>query len=160
MVTEDYQVAADMRARLAESIGQDRFELWFGPQTQFRFSECGLTVVAACTFTRDWLRRNFAGEVRACCQAVTGRDVRVEFDVDASLPPVSDGITTLPAPVQLPQEKAADAATAAATARPGRKRAGGVVPTGRAASKPSRRADALHDRGRQEQRIRVCVRQK
>jgi chromosomal replication initiator protein len=87
VVTEDIQVGADLQARLAEMIGQDRFELWFRPQTQFRLSDGGLTVVAASAFTRDWLRRNFAAEVRACCQAVTGRDLRVEFEVDESLSP-------------------------------------------------------------------------
>ena len=70
---EDNQVAADLRARLAETIGQERYELWFGSQTQFRLTDGCLTVVAASKFTRDWLRRNFAEGVRAVCARGDGR---------------------------------------------------------------------------------------
>src|SRR3989304_1039437 len=73
-----------MPSRLAERIGQERYELWFGRHTQFCWGERGLTVLAASTFTRDWLRRNFAADVSACCQTLAGQDVHVEFEVDAS----------------------------------------------------------------------------
>jgi chromosomal replication initiator protein len=82
---EDNRVAADVRVRLAEKIGQERYELWFGPQTQFRLDAGCLTVVAPCTFNRDWLRRNFVGEIRAACAAILGGNVRVEFEVDELL---------------------------------------------------------------------------
>ncbi len=76
---EDNLIAADMRARLIDSIGQERYELWFGRQTQFRLDAGCLRVVAPCTFNRDWLRRNFANDVRVVAAAVVGGEVRVEF---------------------------------------------------------------------------------
>lgn len=82
---EDNLIAADMRARLIDSIGQERFELWFGRQTLFRLDAGCLTVVAPCTFNRDWLRRNFANDVRTVAAAVIGGEVRVEFEVDESI---------------------------------------------------------------------------
>jgi chromosomal replication initiator protein len=53
-------------------------------------------VFADTTFVRDWLRRNFAGEVVACCQAIAGRELHVEFEVDASrsLPVIADGVNS------------------------------------------------------------------
>lgn len=82
---EDNVVVAELRTRLAERIGQQRYELWFSRQTQIRLQDGELTIVAASTFARDWLRRNFAEGVRAVCAAVMGGEVRVEFDVDESL---------------------------------------------------------------------------
>jgi chromosomal replication initiator protein len=82
---DDIDVAADLRTRLAQLIGQDRFELWFGRHTEFRLDDDCMTVVAASTFSRDWLRRNFIAELRASCQAASGRDLRVEFVVDESI---------------------------------------------------------------------------
>jgi chromosomal replication initiation ATPase DnaA len=85
VVMEDSEVVAELRTRLAKQLGQQRYELWFTRETQFRVSPEGLTIVAASSFTRDWLRRNFAEGVRAVCAAVLGNEVRVEFEVDASL---------------------------------------------------------------------------
>ncbi len=82
---EDNQVAANVRARLAEEIGQERFELWFDQQTQFRIGDGCLTIVTSSSFKRDWLRRNFADGVRAVCATVMGGEVRVAFEIDESL---------------------------------------------------------------------------
>jgi chromosomal replication initiator protein len=82
---DEIDVAADMRTRLAQLIGQDRYELWFGRQTEFRLQGDCVTIVAASTFSRDWLRRNFLAELRTVCQALRGGDMRVEFLVDESL---------------------------------------------------------------------------
>jgi len=82
---DEIDVAADMRTRLAQLIGQDRYELWFGRPTEFRLQGDCVTIVAASTFSRDWLRRNFLAELRTVCQALRGGDMRVEFLVDESL---------------------------------------------------------------------------
>jgi chromosomal replication initiator protein len=76
-----------LRARLAERIGQERYALWFGSQTRFRFTDGKLVVVASCNFTRDWLRRNFADELGEVGGLVLGGEVGVEFDVDDALEP-------------------------------------------------------------------------
>jgi chromosomal replication initiator protein len=85
VVTEDIQFAAELRGRLVDCLGPERFELWFGNQTRFRFDGHRLTVFAASAFTRDWLRRNFVREMRQCCRAVFESPIEVEFDVDESI---------------------------------------------------------------------------
>jgi chromosomal replication initiator protein len=84
VVKEDSQITAELQAQLVARIGQDRYELWFGRHT--KFSLCGqrLTVFAGSAFARDLLRRNFAGDVLACCQAVSQAELHVEFEVDGS----------------------------------------------------------------------------
>lgn len=82
---EDSQIAAALSARLAERIGAQRFELWFGSQTRLAISSGCLTVLAASTFVCDWLRRNFADDIRACWDAIVGHSGPIEFDVDESL---------------------------------------------------------------------------
>ncbi len=82
---DEIDVAAEMRTRLAKMIGQDRYELWFGRQTEFRLDGDCVTVLAASTFSRDWLRRNFVAELRTICQAVRGGNMRVDFLVDDTL---------------------------------------------------------------------------
>lgn len=86
MVTEDSQVAAALRAELTARIGSQRYDLWFGAHTQLSVGQSGLVVRSASPFLRDWLRRHFLRDLRACCQNVVGEDVAVEFLVDASLP--------------------------------------------------------------------------
>lgn len=82
---EDTQFAAVLRAHLSESLGTERFDLWFGQNTRFLLRERALTVVAASAFTRDWLRRNFSDLIRNCARAALGDEVRVEFEVDDTL---------------------------------------------------------------------------
>jgi chromosomal replication initiator protein len=89
---EDSKVVAELRTRLAESIGQERYKMWFGELAQLRLTEDSLTITAETSFTRDWLRRNFAEDVRSVVAAVMGCGVRVEFDVDESRrSPTDDG---------------------------------------------------------------------
>ena len=82
---EDSQIGVALSAELARRIGAQRFALWFGPQTQLSVGAAGLTIRASSPFVRDWLRQNFADDIRACCDAVVGRSLPMEFDVDLAL---------------------------------------------------------------------------
>jgi chromosomal replication initiator protein len=79
---EDAQIAAELSVQLAARIGQERYELWFGPATRFCVASSGLTILAASAFVRDWLRTNFADDIRACCEAIVARPVTIAFEVD------------------------------------------------------------------------------
>jgi chromosomal replication initiator protein len=83
---EDSQIAAALSAQLAARIGAQRYELWFGPQTQLCVGPACLKILAASTFVRDWLRRNFADDIRCCWEGIVGRPLPIEFEVDPSLP--------------------------------------------------------------------------
>lgn len=78
---EDSKIAAALRLELATRIGAQRYELWFGPLTEFRVSESCLTIRAASAFVRDWLRKNFVDDIRACLEVVLGRAMPIEFEV-------------------------------------------------------------------------------
>ncbi len=81
----DTEITQALRAAVAEKVGQDRFDLWFGAKTQF----CGteqqqLLVEVATPFFRDFLRKNFRAEIESACADVLGaRDV--QFCVNAEL---------------------------------------------------------------------------
>ncbi|MCI0334711.1 MAG: chromosomal replication initiator protein DnaA [Planctomycetes bacterium] len=83
---EDSHIATALSSQLAERIGAQRFELWFGPQTRLCIEATCLTIHAASEFVRDWLRKNLADDIRAVWQAIVGQAATVEFAVDKSLP--------------------------------------------------------------------------
>ena len=82
---EDSQFAAALSAQLESRIGAQRFELWFSSQARLCVRASCLTVRAASTFVRDWLRTNLADEIRACWEAIAGHGASIEFAVDATL---------------------------------------------------------------------------
>jgi chromosomal replication initiator protein len=81
---EDSQVVAALSLQLAERIGEQRFELWFGTRTRLCIEATCLTVHAASEFVRDWLRKNLYDDIRACWEAFVGADATVDFMVDQS----------------------------------------------------------------------------
>jgi chromosomal replication initiator protein len=85
VVMEDSRIVAALSTQLAQRIGNQRFELWFGPETRLCVAATRLTIRAASAFVCDWLRRNFTDDLRACWQAIVGQAGTVEFDVDESL---------------------------------------------------------------------------
>jgi chromosomal replication initiator protein len=85
VVMDDVQRIARVEAALAERIGRQRFDLWFGRQTQIRIDDACLVIRVASTFLRDWIRRNFCDDLRACCAVEFNCNATIEFEVDASL---------------------------------------------------------------------------
>jgi chromosomal replication initiator protein len=81
---EDSRVVAALSTQLAQRIGIKRFSTWFGPETRLCVGGDRLTIRAANSFVRDWLRNNYADEIRACWESVTGSALPVEFDVDTA----------------------------------------------------------------------------
>jgi chromosomal replication initiator protein len=81
---EDAKIAAALRAELEARIGRERYQLWFAAQAQLCIEAGRLTVRAASSFVRDWLRQNFADDLAACVRAIACGPLTVEFDVEAS----------------------------------------------------------------------------
>lgn len=81
----DREIVTNLRAALAESLGQQSFELWFGAHTELAIDGCTLTVRVASDFFHDWLRRNFRAKIEACAAAVLGEGSAVQFVVDKAL---------------------------------------------------------------------------
>jgi len=81
----DREIVTNLRAALAESLGQQSFELWFGAHTELAIDGCTLTIRVASDFFHDWLRRNFRAKIEACAAAVLGEGAAVRFVVDTAL---------------------------------------------------------------------------
>src|SRR5262245_29512691 len=83
MCEKDFVSALD--SLLAERLGQNRFDLWFGPSTRRVFTDGTLVVESPNQFSQDWLRKNFRAEIEAACRLVSSQPVAIEFRVNESL---------------------------------------------------------------------------
>ncbi len=93
---DDKEIVSAVRASLAERVGRERFELWFGPTTRLVVSDATLRVELPNRFAQDWVRSRFRREVEAACTEAVGKPLCVEFGVDAALgqaPRVADCAT-------------------------------------------------------------------
>jgi chromosomal replication initiator protein len=81
----DKDIVAAALARLAERIGDDRFELWFGANVRVEARDSNLIVEVPNQFHQNWLRRNFRLDLEAACQEAIGRPLSLEFRVVAAL---------------------------------------------------------------------------
>ena len=79
------EIVSALRATLAGKVGQDRFELWFGPTTRLSLQAHGLLVEVPTQFQQNWMRTNFRKELEAACGESLGQTLPVEFRVDESL---------------------------------------------------------------------------
>ena len=77
--THDKEIVPALRAALAERIGGERFELWFGGRTRLDLSGQTLCITAPDRFLLDRLRNSFREDVEAVCHRWFGSTGRVEF---------------------------------------------------------------------------------
>jgi chromosomal replication initiation ATPase DnaA len=66
-------VVGTLEMILADRIGRDRFDLWFGKLARLEATGGQVTVVAGSPFVRDWIRSNLGRELREAVQAVLMR---------------------------------------------------------------------------------------
>ena len=99
-------IVSALLAALADRVGKDRFELWFGPRTQVVWDGHVLAIGAPNQFFLDWIRANFRTAIEEVCLAILGQRPALEFCVE--VPGQSggvasareDGIAKLPAGCQ------------------------------------------------------------
>jgi chromosomal replication initiator protein len=82
---DDKEIVSAVLVTLADRVGQDRFELWFGAQVRLTIGPATATVTVPNRFYQDWLRRNFRRDIEVACREVLGRALAVEFRIDSSL---------------------------------------------------------------------------
>ncbi len=89
----DMDIVSEVRTFLAEKLGRERYELWFGANTNLLVCGKTLIVETANKFSQDWLRRHYRGSIEAAGTAAAGDDVHVEFRLNVRLaekPPQDD----------------------------------------------------------------------
>jgi chromosomal replication initiator protein len=84
VTTSDTDIVSALRCALAERVGDQRFGLWFGPNTWFKLDEHKLVVGAPNRFLSDWISSNFRSAIEAACQSVMGRCPELQFVIDGS----------------------------------------------------------------------------
>ncbi len=82
---DDREIVSALRARLADRVGKDRYEVWFGATTQLCVRDGTLTVGVPNRFYQDWLRNNFRKDLEASCIETLGQALPLEFRIDPSL---------------------------------------------------------------------------
>ena len=123
---DDMEIVSALRATLADKVGKERYELWFGTGTWFRLDPRALTIGVPNRFFRDWIRSNFRRHIESACLEALGSCPTLKFSVDD------------PAAEQGPQPSAAAKADPPAagqpTTRPARPR---PAPLGRDPAAPA-----------------------
>lgn len=79
---DDMEIVSALRTALADKVGKDRFELWFGTNMQLEFDGATLTIGTHSQFLQDWLRRNFRTHIESACLATLGRCPELRFRMD------------------------------------------------------------------------------
>ena len=77
-------IVSALLAALADRVGKERFELWFGPRTRIEWDGHVLTIGAPNQFFLDWIRANFRTAVEEACLAILGRRPPLEFRVEVA----------------------------------------------------------------------------
>ncbi|MBN2217916.1 MAG: chromosomal replication initiator protein DnaA [Pirellulales bacterium] len=81
VTTDDTEIVSALHRALADRVGTQRFELWFGSSVRFALEDDRLTVLAPSLFLRDWIAANFRSEIAAACAIVLGKCPHVDFAV-------------------------------------------------------------------------------
>lgn len=79
---DDMDVVLALHSALADKVGKERFELWFGPGTQLGWDGCALTIGAPNQFFLDWIRSNFRRQIETACMETLGQCPTLKFRVD------------------------------------------------------------------------------
>jgi chromosomal replication initiation ATPase DnaA len=81
VVMDDRETVAAIRARLADRVGKERYDIWFGPETHLVLRGDTLLVSARDQFFQDWLRLNFRKDLEVIAEEVLGKSVSLEFHI-------------------------------------------------------------------------------
>jgi len=85
LIGNDTEIVPALRAALAERIGRERFELWFGLHTRLAYDGRALSITVPSTLLVNFIRGNFRREIEEACESVLGECPAVQLGVDPSL---------------------------------------------------------------------------
>lgn len=82
----DAQISTAIVERLADRLGQSRYELWFSGKGAVEFSQGQLTIQSESNFSLNLLQNKFGKDIRGIVGAVCGPNVEVEFVIRSPKP--------------------------------------------------------------------------
>ena len=85
VTTDDMDIVSVLRRALADKVGKDRFELWFGASPRLTLDDGRLTISTPSSLFQDWLRTSFRSQIEAVCLETLKQCISVEFRVDPSV---------------------------------------------------------------------------
>ncbi|MEA1951719.1 MAG: chromosomal replication initiator protein DnaA [Planctomycetota bacterium] len=97
MTTDDMEIVSVLQTKLADKVGKERFELWFGQSTSLALLGDDLVVAVPSQFFRDFLRSSFRAQIESACFETFGRKPKLIFRIDESLPDPSESKPSQPA---------------------------------------------------------------
>jgi chromosomal replication initiator protein len=82
---DDREIVSAVQSALADKVGKERYEVWFGRGV--RMEPCGTTlrIAAADIFRLDYLRRAFREQLVEVVTSLFGNELNLEFAVDSSI---------------------------------------------------------------------------
>jgi chromosomal replication initiator protein len=91
-----------LREVLAERLGLQRFNLWFGLESSICYEETGITFKVKNRFAIDWIRSNFQQEIEHAILKVFGKTLPVNFAVISSAQVKGNDSKNTPKPIVVP----------------------------------------------------------
>ena len=91
-----------IRTRVAEAIGQDRFQRWFAESASFDITQRGLSVTAVNNFVGEWIVSHYLDDLRNATRDVIGSNAIVDVRVDEKTPANGNGHGAVSAPPASP----------------------------------------------------------
>ncbi len=117
VIMDDREIVAAIRAQLADRVGKDRYELWFGQETRLVLRGDTLVVHVRDQFYQDWLRLHFRKDLEALSEAIVGAPVLLEFRITPQIEAESPRPAACPRPA-----RSTDSAIVADSANSARRR--------------------------------------
>lgn len=85
MTKDDTEIVSALLTALADKVGKDRYELWFGANARIALEADTVKVSVPNRFYQDWLRTNFRRQIEECCEQALGRSLPISFHVEEQL---------------------------------------------------------------------------
>lgn len=76
------EIVSALHATLAEKVGSNRYDMWFGSSTRLEFDGQCLTIGAPNQFFLDWIRTNFRRDIEYACLENLGKRPELKFRID------------------------------------------------------------------------------
>ncbi len=81
MTKDDTEIVSALQSALADKVGKDRYEMWFGANARIALEADTVKVSVPNRFYQDWLRTNFRRQIEESCVQALGRSLPISFHI-------------------------------------------------------------------------------